>query len=170
MLSPLEMCPPRAWAAEVPGGTGQQEITECSQRPALELVSSSSPVLIISCYFPPLHHAPVVRSPGGLPGLLRKGKCKVSCRQAALIYGALQPCQTPNLLSEGGKASSPVENVLLVLGRREGQELEKEVPLPVRPLPCPHLAVPQFLLLATGRHSFLLDRLQGGGARHTAGA
>lgn len=112
---------------------------------------------------------PCSQVPRGLPGLLRKGKCKVSCRQAALIYGALQPCQTPNLLSEGGKASSPVENVLLGLGRGEGQELVKEVPLPVQPLPCPHLAVPQFLLSATGRHSFLLDRLQGGG-RHTAGA
>lgn len=40
--------------------------------------------------------------------------------EAVLVYVALQPCQAPNLLIEGGKASLLVGNVPLALAGGEG--------------------------------------------------
>lgn len=40
--------------------------------------------------------------------------------EAVLVYVALQPCQAPNLLMEGGKASLLVGNVPLALAGGEG--------------------------------------------------
>lgn len=110
LLSPLKMSPSWVWVPE-----GRRE-TELSLSLALELVSSRSRVLIISFHF---------ASPAPLPtrGWVPRGpawpekekKMQGKLPEAVLVYVALQPCQAPNLLIEGGKASLSVENVPLAL-------------------------------------------------------
>lgn len=87
LLTSLGTPPPQAWAPWVlgGGGSGQQEITECSLSPALVPGSSGSLVLIISFHLP-------YQVPKGLARPVKAGKVQ-SKLQTGLIYGTCQPRQ-----------------------------------------------------------------------------
>lgn len=85
--------------------------------------------------------------------------------EAVLVYVALQPCQAPNLLMEGGKASLLVGNVPLALAGGEGDRSWGRRP---RCQPASAMLWPVGASLSPF-DLFLLREFQGGGARHISG-
>lgn len=81
--------------------------------------------------------------------------------EAVLVYVALQPCQAPNLLIEGGKASLLVGNVPLALAGGEGVGEGGPAASPASAMLWPVGASLSPLDL------FLLREFQGGGERGT---